>query len=413
MRGQLIIGLAVALFASGSIGCADAEPTQVPTPMPTPSPTPTPKPELEIVSEREFWDVIMRSEYVDVARAVAPICEESHEGIKLYETEKLVRDMYEGRVAFGDAHLSRDGLLDARREYCSSPIVEGARRIVVTATPTPTPISNAWRRVGGGKNWTPRPTSTPYPTSTHLPSTPTPTITPTSTPIPTSTPYPTPASKEYVEPEYIRLASAAISKPGYPGSAPELQAEIWGRDLWGDEIWSISRGISAWTTADFERRCLMPDGQAADALEVVTKRIPNAVYRYNKSPASYVKVKYGQNYHWFYDRLDWHRTIETLYSFEDENGNEKWISTTVVMNHSDCSIIGEPSAGILSSLPTIWLCSRAYKPPEITPELSERCEGHPYSDFKGLMVGATARSLQPFEVESGDPSMIICRSDCD
>ena len=112
--------------------------------------------------------------------------------------------------------------------------------------------------VGSLREPTPTVTVTPTHTPTHTPE---PTATPTSTP--TATPTPTPISKEYVEPEYIRLASAAMS------THLEMQAEIWGRDLWGDEVNNVARGIAAWVTADFERRCMLPDGQVAAVLEVV------------------------------------------------------------------------------------------------------------------------------------------------
>ena len=195
-------------------------------------------------------------------------------------------------------------------------------------------------------------------------------------------------SKEYVEPEYITRAAASITKAGYTGSAPETQVEIWGRDLWGDEIRNVAAGINTWTTMDFERRCLMPDGQAEAALEVVRERFPNAVYRYNQSPGSYVRVGYGQNHHEFYDRLTWSRTVESLYSVVNDDGETIWVPTTVTMRFSDCSVI-KLSQAVRKRRPSVWVSD--------TDALLS--EGWPHF----------VHPLQPFEVESGDPSKIMCR----
>ena len=215
------------------------------------------------------------------------------------------------------------------------------------------------------------------------------TVTPTDTPDSTATPTPTltatatpPVSNEYVEPEYIRLATAAIS------THPELQAEIWGRDLWGDEVDSVGRGTTAWITTDFERRCMLPDGQVAAALEVVKERIPNAEYRYNQSQPSYFSLRFGQQHRWFTDRLTTSRTVDTLYSYIDDNGKIRWIDTEVKTNVLDCSVT-KLAHFIKANEPTIWRGD--------APELESR----------------KTPPLQPFDVESGDPSQIICRRNCE
>ena len=164
--------------------------------------------------------------------------------------------------------------------------------------------------------------------------------------------------------------------------------EIWGRDLWGDEIRNVAAGVTTWTTMDFERRCLMPDGQAEAAFEVVKERFPNAVYRYNQSPGSYVRVGYGQHHHGFYDRLTWSRTVESLYSVVKDDGETLWVSTTARMRFSDCSVI-KLSQVLLKIPPSIWRSETDALLSEGWPQFV-----HP---------------LQPFEVESGDPSKIMCR----
>ena len=156
---------------------------------------------------------------------------------------------------------------------------------------------------------------------------------------------------------------------------------------------------------------MLPDGQAPAALQVVTERFPNAEYRYNQSQHSYFSLRFGEKHHWYYDRLTTRRTVDTLYSFVDGNGKTRWIDTETQMNVLDCSII-ELSHSIKAYPPTIWLGGRAYKPDEIPPEVSDEDIRLWGGDIKGLKPHGTI-PLQPFEVESGDPSQIICRRNCE
>ncbi len=273
-----------------------------------------------------------------------------------------------------------------------------------TQTPTPSPTASATPEPTETASPTSTPANTPTPTSVpHIPThvhpsatpviptpapiyTPEPTAAPTYTP--TATPMLTPMSKVYSEPDFITRAAAAITKAGYPGSAPETQVEIWGRELWSDEVRNVGAGITTWTTMDFERRCLMPDGQVTAALEVVRMRFPDATYRYNQSPGSYVRVRYGQHHHEFYDRLTWSRTVESLYSVADSDDKTKWVSTAVRMKFSDCSV-EELSQWVRNTRPTVWNS-------EAPALLSKR-----WPQF--------VHPLEPFEVESGDPANIKCR----
>ena len=249
-------------------------------------------------------------------------------------------------------------------------------------------------------------TSTPTDTATPT-HTPEPTATPTHTPTftPTPTPTPLPETKEYVEPDYISKATAAIT------THPQTQVEIWGRELWIDEVNNLGYGIAAWVTADFERRCMLPDGQVAAALKVVTERFPNAEYRYNQSQRNYISLRFGEGHRWFTDRLTTRRTVDTLYSYVDGEGKTRWIDTEVSMNLVDCSVI-KLSHFIKAYPPTLWIGGRAYKPDEIPPDVSDEDIRLWGGDIKGLKPMATI-PLLPFEVESGDPANIICRRVCE
>ncbi len=153
---------------------------------------------------------------------------------------------------------------------------------------------------------------------------------------------------------------------------------------------------------------MLPDGQVAAALKVVTERFANAVYRYNQSQHSYISQRISDKEHrWFTDRLTTRRTVDTLYSFVDGNGNTRWIDTETQVNVLDCSVI-KLSHFVKAYPPTLRIGGRAYKPDEIPPEVSDEDIRLWGGDVKGLKPHSTM-PLQPFEVESGDPSNIIRR----
>ncbi len=248
--------------------------------------------------------------------------------------------------------------------------------------------------------------------STPTPIEPTPKSTPTSapiaTPVETTTPAPmaTPVSKEYAEPEYIGKATAAVT------THPEMQTEIWGRDLGVDEVDSVGRGIAAWVTADFERRCMMPDGQVDAVRNVVLETFPSAEYRCNQSQRSRFNFGYGERHRWFADWLTTRRTVDTLYSYVDENGDTRWIKIEISMNVLDCSTVRFRHF-TTAYAPTIWIGGRAYKPDE-APSLTSATAydlGLWGAEIRGLKPHATV-PLQPYDVTSDDPSKIICRRNC-
>ena len=156
---------------------------------------------------------------------------------------------------------------------------------------------------------------------------------------------------------------------------------------------------------------MLPDGQVAAALKVVTDRFPNAEYRYNQSQPNYISLRFGENHRWFTERLTTRRTVDTLYSYVDRNGSTRWVKTETQMRVLDCSVI-ELSHFVKAYAPTIWLGGRAYTPDEIPTEVSDEDIRLWGGDMKGLKPMAT-QPLQPFEVESGDPYNIICRRNCE
>ena len=104
------------------------------------------------------------------------------------------------------------------------------------------------------------------------------------------------------------------------------------------------------------------------------------------------------------------RTVGTLYSYVDGNGKTKWIDTETQMNVLDCSVI-KLTHFVKASVPTISLGGRACNPDEIPPNVTDEDIRLWGGDIKGLKPHATI-PLQPFEVESADPSNIICRRNC-
>ncbi len=375
--------MVVTIFAvSMQVACGSA-PVSTPYDVsPTPVPTRAPKPDLEITSEKQTWALVMRADDPVIMSAREPICDDPAS----VDTDALmvsVRDRYAGRVGFDGVELSRAGLHDARETYCAVPeptATAVVRRVVVTATRTPTPYIPPEGAVGSDRkdyDETPQPFRL--------------TATPTPIPTPTYPPYPYPVhlldETKYIEPEYIGLAEIAVG-----GSNRERdQIAIWGRVLWEDEVRSIRSGIVIWTAQDFQRRCVMPDGQHAAVLEVVKERFPDAVYRYNQSNGNYLLMDWhlhGRNYDYnFFDRLTLPRAVESLYSFVDGNGKSRWIKTEVEVDFMDCSATFIKRG--ITDHATIWKSNTNTRHVYDTPP------------------------LQPDEVLSGDPSRIICRWNCD
>ena len=189
---------------------------------------------------------------------------------------------------------------------------------VVTPTVTPTPIATN----------TPEPTATPTPTETATP-THMPTATPTNTP--TATPTPTLVSKEYVEPEYISLASAAAE-------SVEAQVEAWGRDLWLDEVRNLAYGIIYWNTADFQRRCLSESREYALATELLRQRYPGAEF---VRDVSYKHFNWSSGHegaevtYYYYERFK-HRSIVSIYRALKQDGTYQDLLVKSSVEFHDC-----------------------------------------------------------------------------
>lgn len=174
-----------------------------------------------------------------------------------------------------------------------------------TATPVPTatPLPSFFNRTGGGKGWVEKPTSTPYPTSTPIPATVAPTASPYPSNTPTPTPYPTPSTPQYVEPEFITRAVSAVWDE-------ELQIEIWGRELWGDEWDHIVHGALDWTTENFMRRCLTLQNEYPPVTELIRERFPDARF-YRDSSRGH-----------FYRAVDDRRDLPRMHVYLKERLNE-------------------------------------------------------------------------------------------
>ena len=198
------IALVVALAISG---CAKLELT--PTATPTATPTPT-------HSESQVWALVMSADDDVMRRLREPICDDPN-SVDVDELMESMRGRYNGMIDFIGVELSRTGLHDAMHTYCNTlqPVATAVivRRIILTATPSPTQYVPFKGSTGGGKGWVTKATSTPRPTMTPIPATATPVL-PTPTPdpshTPTPTPYPTPVSKLHSKPEYIETAERIV-----------------------------------------------------------------------------------------------------------------------------------------------------------------------------------------------------------
>ena len=97
----------------------------------------------------------------------------------------------------------------------------------------------------------------------------------------------------------------------------------------------------------------------------------------------------GRDYDYaYFDRLTLRRAVSTLYTFVNANGKIVWIRAKTEMNFMDCSV-DHLVHYIELHEPTIWI-----------------------GEIKGRYP-RVIEPLRPFEVESGNPSNIICRRNCD
>ncbi len=143
---------------------------------------------------------------------------------------------------------------------------------------------------------------TPTATSTPVSST------PTQTPTPASTPTPTPVSKEYVEPEFVTTAERVLRDV-------DLQVEIYGRELDGDELAYIYYGLIHWHTVDFFRRCMIDDPIGAEypqATERIELRFSDAEFIKDRSYSHFAisSVLHPRDY---FDMKKTRRYVESIY----------------------------------------------------------------------------------------------------
>lgn len=353
VKNAIVAGL-IALGASLAIyGCAELElALSTSTPVPSPTPIPTATPELKIVSETQFWMLVSNTDDEVVRELMDSLCDIHPSSVNLQHVMSRVEKRYAGLIDFRSVSLTREGVNDAWVANCVEPTPTPTQ--IPTAKPTSTPLPSVFKRpsngssgwTGRGKDWTPVPTSTPYPTSTPIPATPTPVL-PTSTPeplsTPTPTPYPTPESKVHLKPEHIETAEHVIKYH----SNPDVQIDVYGRELDGDEFDDLIKGINDWYTVDFLLRCMMerrmkPDRFAgafttnADeieweylpATEKVRRRFPDAELVKDSSGVYFLVRQMGPGYtpSGFYRRMRNDRWIQSMYWSDADNTHVKAVS---------------------------------------------------------------------------------------